>query len=249
MNYWLVVTLHAPFASFGENAGNVQRGSALRPSRSSLIGLAGAALGVDREDVTAQRELSRSFLTATRTIDPGTPVADFHTFQSLPRGKGPVTTRAEALTGHRDDLNTSITRRDYRACGLWQAAYMNAQGATLSLEGLAAAFARPHFALWLGRKSCPLSHPLAPQLITTDDVSAAFASQAAMVGLTADADGGVLAVDERIVTAGAARTGNSSRRERRTDEPGDRSTWQFSARYEHVYSMPKASTGQAGDRI
>ena len=47
---WLIITLAAPFASFGEEAGNVRRGTADRPTRSALLGLAGAALGIDRVD-------------------------------------------------------------------------------------------------------------------------------------------------------------------------------------------------------
>lgn len=245
MTAWLVVTLSAPLASFGEEAGNVQRGTALRPTRSALIGLAGAALGVKRSDAEAQKRLAASLLTATRTIDPGSPVSDFHTYESLPRGKGPVQTRAEALIDHRQDLNTSITRRDYRAGGLWQAAYMKTPDAVIGLEDLAAAFERPRFALWLGRKSCPLGHALTPRIVESEDVSTAFATQAAGVALTARAPAGTLAVDERVIAAGAARPANASRRERRMDEPGNRTTWQFGPRYEHVYAMPATRAPQA----
>ena len=50
MTEWLIIHLAAPFASFGEEAGNVRRGTADRPTRSALLGLAGAALGIDRAD-------------------------------------------------------------------------------------------------------------------------------------------------------------------------------------------------------
>ena len=61
MSGCLVVVLAAPLASFGENAGNVRRGTADRPTRSALIGLAGAALGVERADSTGQQKLVDSF--------------------------------------------------------------------------------------------------------------------------------------------------------------------------------------------
>jgi len=67
----LVAFIAAPLASFGEESGNARRGSADRPTRSALIGLAGAAIGVEREDAEGQRALAASFLTATRTLSPG----------------------------------------------------------------------------------------------------------------------------------------------------------------------------------
>ena len=139
-------------------------------------GLAGAAIGVEREDAEGQRALAASFLTATRTLSPGTPLADFHTFQSLPESRGPVATRADALA-RRADLETSITRRDYRSDGRWQVAYVaQHDSATISLEALRRAFLHPRFALWVGRKSCPLAHPLAPTLVESETIEAAFAA-------------------------------------------------------------------------
>ena len=46
---WLVILIAAPLASFGEEPGNARRGSSDRPTRSALLGLAGAALGDRRE--------------------------------------------------------------------------------------------------------------------------------------------------------------------------------------------------------
>ncbi|CAN0539557.1 unnamed protein product, partial [Scytosiphon promiscuus] len=111
MTEWLVVTLAGSMASFGEEAGNAQRSTADRPSRSALIGLAGAALGILRDDTEGQRRLARAFRIATWTLQPGTLLSDFHTYQSLPSSAGRPSTRAEALK-RRSDLATSITRRE-----------------------------------------------------------------------------------------------------------------------------------------
>ena len=248
MSGCLIVVLAAPLASFGENAGNVRRGTADRPTRSALIGLAGAALGVERADSAGQAALADSFLTATRTLRPGAVLTDFHTFQSLPTGKGPAGTRAEALA-FRDDITTSITRRDYRSDGLWQAAYCVRPGAAISLDGLRDAFLQPRFMLWAGRKSCPLAHPLAPLLIESDDLESAFAEHARWVDAKNKKDTksgrngrpfigagpSVLAVDDRIP---ASPTNRPARLHRRNDEPGDRTLWHFGRRAERVYPMP-----------
>lgn len=248
MSGWLVIVLAAPLSSFGEDPGNARRGTADRPTRSALIGLAGAALGLDRADHAGQRALAGSFLTATRTLRPGSPLSDFHTFQSLPAGKGPAATRGMALA-RRGDLETSITRRDYRADGLWQAAYCTRPEAAISLETLRDAFLRPRFALWVGRKSCPLAHPLAPRLVNSEDLEAAFVEHAQFV----DAKNGraviggarsIVAVDDRVATP-TSTSNRPARLHRRNDDPGDRLRWHFARRAVRVYPMLRV--GESGD--
>jgi CRISPR system Cascade subunit CasD len=230
---WLVVLIAAPLASFSEEPGNARRGSADRPTYSALLGLAGAALGVERADRAGQEALAASFLTATRTLAAGAPLSDFHTFQSLPTARGAVATRADALA-RRSELETSITRRDYRSDGQWQAAYTTRDGASVSHDDLRAAFLRPRFALWAGRKSCPLAHPLAPLLVATNDVETAFAAHERHVGLPSRSSSTTIAIDSRIAPLTRA---NAARQLRRMDEPEDRMRWQFSARYEVVFRM------------
>ena len=230
---WLVILIAAPLASFGEEPGNARRGSADRPTRSALLGLAGAALGIERADSDGQRALGDAFLTATRTLSPGAPLSDFQTFQSLPESKGPVATRADALA-RRGELETSITRRDYRSDGRWQAAYVSREGAAISLESLREAFLRPHFALWAGRKSCPLAHPLAPFVVDADRVEVAFTAHVREAGLVDAGAATTVGLDARLAPPAGA---NVARRQRRPDEPGDRIRWHFSARDEVVFRM------------
>jgi CRISPR system Cascade subunit CasD len=236
---WLLVTLMAPFASFGERAGNVERSTSERPTRSALIGLAGAALGIRREDSSGQAKLAASLRTATLTVDAGRLTTDFHTFQSLPAGRGSrPETRAEAL---RDRLAvaTSITRREYRADVWYEAAYALAEGALITLAELEAAFRRPAFALFLGRRSCPLGAPLEPRIEDAADLVELFSRRHAARTAQNDRLGG--APRERraprtIAAESAADLGRTNvvpRRLRRVDDPGDRGTWQFSARDEY----------------
>jgi CRISPR system Cascade subunit CasD len=229
---WLVILIAAPLASFGEEPGNARRGSSDRPTRSALLGLAGAALGIERADAERQRALFVSLLTATRTLSPGGPVTDFHTFQSLPESAGRVATRADALA-RRTELETSITRRDYRSDGCWQAAYVASDTTVVSLQDLQKAFLRPHFALWAGRKSCPLAHPLAPTIVEAEDAETAFRSHARTLGLN-ERSATSVAIDSRLATSARF---NNARRHRRQDEPGDRVRWHFAARDEIIFRM------------
>ena len=242
MTRWLVVTLMAPLASFGERAGNVERPTADRPTRSALIGLAGAALGIRRADHEGQRRLAASFRVATATPGAGSLVSDFHTYQSLPSSsRPPPQMRPEALA-RRTDLVTSITRREYRADVWHEAAYALQDGAHWKLEDLSDAFRAPRFTLSLGRKSCPLSAPLDPKIIEADDLGEVFRQRR---GESAWLDSKTPVFDRRrwrhrqgaIAAERREDLGAANRRlrqHRRHDEPGDRLAWQFSARREFV---------------
>ncbi len=241
MTRWLAVTLMAPLASFGERAGNVERSTADRPTRSALIGLAGAALGVRRADSEGQVRLARSFRIATQTLGAGTLVADFHTYQSLPSSKGRPATRADALA-RPDDLATSITRREYRSDVWYEAAYAQNDGARWSLDELRHAFRYPVFTLFLGRKSCPLGAPLDARIDDAETVDELFArrrsaspyldvEKAVFDSRARRHRAGPLAAERQDDLGGA---NLPVRRHRRMDEPGNRLTWQFSARTEFV---------------
>lgn len=230
---WLIITLAAPFASFGEEAGNVRRGTTDRPTRSALLGLAGAALGIDRADAEGQRALAASFRVATRTLCAGTLVTDFHTYQSLPSAKGRPHTRAEALS-HPLDLATSITQREYRTDVRYQAAYRAISGGQHSLQDLKIGFEKPAYTLYLGRKSCPLSHPLAPEIIEAQTVIDAFKRHSdgpnnPSAGLRTY---GLIAVEDR---ADLGSPDAPLRTRLRMDEPSDRTSWQFGQRREYEY--------------
>lgn len=238
MQEWLVICLRAPLGSFGENAGNAERDTADLPTRSALIGLAAAALGIEREDMQGQARLAQGLVTAGGLYDRGTPLADFHTFQSLHQaGKG-AATRAEALakTAH---LETSISRRHYRADGLWQGAYRLSEQAdeSLTLEALRQAFETPRFVLYLGRKSCPLSHPLVPRIVTAQTLVEAFKAQFETVSQTLGRRGTGL----QLVSVERRDDGPASNRQRvhtRHDDPRDRSKrWTFGDRPEWRFAI------------
>ncbi len=224
MSAWLIVTLAAPMASFGEEAGNVRRGTTDRPARSALLGLAGAALGIDRADPEGQRALAASFRVATRTLCAGTLATDFHTYQSLPSAKGRPRTRGDALA-RSADLATRITYREYRVDVHYQAAYRARSGGQYSLWDLNAGFEKPAYTLYLGRKSCPLSRPLAPEIIEAQTIIEAFKHYS-------DQSNGLIAVEDR---ADLGSPHAPLRTRLRMDEPGDRTSWQFGQRREYEY--------------
>lgn len=235
MAAWLVIVLQAPFASFADAPGNAVRKTSDMPTRSALLGLAGAALGITREDQERQQELARTLVTAVALLEPGSILSDFHTFQSLHQAGRGAPTRADALR-RKDQVETSITRRDYRTDAIWQGAYRLASeaGAT-SLEELATAFCRPSYALYVGRRSCPPSHPLNPRIYPVQDVRTAFATHAAETEALAGKVPRIISLEDRYDAPGANALSHHVRR----DDPLDRSIrWTFAERAEWRLAPP-----------
>lgn len=172
---YLMIQLIAPMGAFGLAGGHEYRRSAHYPTRSALIGLAGAALGVLRCDKEGQGAL-RALSTAIALYRVGTGLRDFHTMETIPaaRIKHPRT-RAHALKELKPSDNaTSITRRDYVTDCAYTAAFWRRSDNAPPLSQLALAFKKPTFVPYMGRKSCPLSHPMNPVLLDAEDAKAAL---------------------------------------------------------------------------
>jgi CRISPR system Cascade subunit CasD len=164
MPAYLTATLYAPFASFGGLAVGERRESETRPTRSGLIGLLGAALGIERADEAGQQALSL-YGFATQTSAGGQPLTDYHTAQMPGQKRNRrFFTRAGELGVPKTELNTVLTSRDYRMDTLFIWAIWPREGSVWTLHELATSLNRPRFSLSLGRKSCPLGLPLAPHI-------------------------------------------------------------------------------------
>lgn len=223
MAEFLVFTLAAQIASFGGLAGHERRGSDTWPGRSALIGLLGAALGTSRDDAAGQAALAElSF--AVGALETGAPLRDYHTVQTVPQKYKRPATRADALRMAADDgnLNTTITVRDYR-CGVLHA--VAAWGGGVPLDTLKGALERPHYTLYLGRKSCPLSAPVGPDIVTAADPAEALGHAQLPEWYSGSPTPRFIASEWPDDIDGFDHTA-----EWRHDEPVDRRAWHFAAR-------------------
>lgn len=211
---YLVFSLSASLGSMGELAGHERRGSLLWPGRSALIGLMGAALGIRRDGDFSGLD---SLKIDVAVFDSGTVLRDFHTIQSVPAAavKKP-NSRPEAIRKAGGRLTTSITLRDYRAGVFYGVAVQGER-----LEEIAAALRKPHFTLYLGRKSCPLSSPLNPQVVQADTVEEALRQVKVPFWLSRHVD-----LSEKVMVVGE----QGSQRDYVHDVPLDRQRWHFAAR-------------------
>jgi CRISPR system Cascade subunit CasD len=164
---YLVFRLYAPLASWGEIAIGESRHTAHYPSKSALIGLLGAALGINRDDEEQQQRLQQGYAFAVELFTAGSLLRDYHTAQ-VPDSVGKFTyrTRRDELVLGKERLGTILSSREYRTDVLALASVRALDNAPYALAEIQEKLLKPVFHLYLGRKSCPLAAPLNPQLLT-----------------------------------------------------------------------------------
>ena len=238
MTEFLVFTLAAQIASFGGLAGHERRGSDTWPGRSALIGLLGAARGTRRDDASGQAALA-SLSFAVGAFETGVPLRDYHTVQTVPQKFKRPASRADALrmAEKQGDLNTVITMRDYR-CGVLYAVAV--WGGDIALTDLEEALRHPRFTLYLGRKSCPLSAPVKPQILDAEDPVEALRAADFPKWHRGSAEPRFIASEWPADMAGFQET-----TEWRHDEPLDRRQWHFAARQLRMHRPTRGDAGAA----
>jgi CRISPR system Cascade subunit CasD len=249
----LLFRLYGPLASWGEIAVGENRHTAGYPSKSAMLGLIGAALGIARDDEERQRQLQEGYALAVEVFSAGYLLRDFHTAQVPDSvGKFSYRTRRDELILGKDRLGTILSSREYRSDALALVALRALDDAPFSLAAIKDKLLKPVFYLYLGRKSCPLAAPLSPQLLSEQaNFLAAFkaychqpllAKAKPLDGKPAQADCYWLGINgERQYywegTAGDFSDNQDliSRRQTRTrhDQPLSRQRWQFTPRQEH----------------
>lgn len=242
MRDYLVMRLYAPLASWGEIAVGEMRHSAAYPSKSALLGLLGAAMGVQREDESAQGQLNAGYAFGVKLCSAGFPLRDYHTVQA-PQSKAKeryYTRRDEVMRG---ELNTLLTEREYRCDALSVVAVAALEYAPLSLNELADKIKSPYFPLYLGRKSCPLAVPLMPRVNMFASLKKALDSfdEVALPGIVSVKQMAYLLRldkspryywDESLHDVAGMSIDMTLNR---NDQPLHRGRWQFAPRREHLH--------------
>jgi CRISPR system Cascade subunit CasD len=210
-----------------------ERPSDAHPSKSAILGLLAAAMGVRREEEERHVLLAATYGFAVRVEAPGLLLRDYHTTQAPPERRKVVHyTRRDELRA--DDLNTILSSREYRCDALYTVALwvINRESLPFTLDELAEGLRQPRFVLYLGRKSCPLALPVQAVVITAPNLEAAFAQidfkDAEDVGRLQQKR--ILLCWEPGAEVGAWQPLQTVTRR---DHPLSRRRWQFSERSEH----------------
>ncbi len=143
----LLMLLAGPMQSWGHRSRFDDRDTGLEPTRSGVIGLICAAMGIPRDG-----DLSRfdSLRMGVRIDSPGRPAIDFHTAMRVVRADG---------TLDRDDAKNTVTsHRHYLGDARFIVGLEHEElGLVREIE---AALRNPRWPLFLGRKSFPPSLPV-----------------------------------------------------------------------------------------
>lgn len=183
----LCFTLAAPYGAWGAasqpSATTAWKATELDPPKSAIVGLLGAALGMERAGLGGLADRVR---VAVRTVlrPVRDPRPDYHT---ISRAHRPTDrdrwSRFEelrpALSGQ-EHAGALLSAREYWSCGVWTVALTPAalipaalipadgpEGAADAalLDRLHAALRAPRWALYAGRKACTLGLPPAPAVL------------------------------------------------------------------------------------
>jgi CRISPR system Cascade subunit CasD len=152
---YLAMILDAPLQSWGFDSRFQRRTTALHPTKSGIVGLLCAALGLakgsqaETEWLPKIAKLRMTVVTIPRTVSqehiPLRRVEDFHTVENTRRASG------------QPNPDPVVTRRQYLVDALFGVLLA---GETEMLTRIADALKNPTWGVWLGRKSCIPSAPL-----------------------------------------------------------------------------------------
>lgn len=161
MTTTVLLRLEGPLQSWGTRSRFPDRDTESEPSKSGVLGLVGAALGMPRDDEALLARLAASAM-AVRVDREGSLLGDYHTV-------GGGTFRGQPH-GVFEAKGTVLTRRHYLQGASFLAALAFDEGALA--ERVDAALGAPVWPLALGRRACVPSLPVRAGLVSLSPLEA-----------------------------------------------------------------------------
>ncbi|MEM9102450.1 MAG: type I-E CRISPR-associated protein Cas5/CasD [Pseudomonadota bacterium] len=242
MQEYCVFRLYGPMASWGMPAVGGDRATSLSPTRSAIIGLVAAALGIKRSEEAALQALGDSLFIGSKQCAPSTLIRDYHTTQ-VPSANKKIQHLTRTSELQEKKPNTILSSRDYRCDALWIIAIRLKPKATIDLAQIQQALAKPKFALYLGRKSCPLAAPLHPQCITASHLREALDNTFPSLLSHEKSDEYYLKIHDTATYFWEGDVDEIPHKDVITtypwDEPLNRARWQFQQRAQHQLTLSR----------
>lgn len=129
------------------------------PTRSAIMGMLGAALGITRDQYHQLFDLSKQLKIAVQVNNAGEKIVDYHTVQNFRSPMGKI------------QKGTKPTYREYW-CDSAHSFAVTADSETIDM--LAEQVRTPVFTIFQGRKSCPLTRPLFERIVELDNPAEAL---------------------------------------------------------------------------
>lgn len=233
MTAFLLATLYAPLASWGDIAVGEVRDSWEYPSRSAILGLLAGALGVEREEQARHDSLDQGLGIAVRADAIGSAMVDYHTVQTVAAKhlkRHPPATRRALLAAAPPE--TMVTRRTLRCDASYTVALWTTPASSVRLDELVQALRAPCFTPYAGRKANAFALPFNPQVVEASSLAAALRKRSAPDGLgrqVHDRTGTPVRVVHDACDGFASGLDTKQQVQRRDTSP-HRGRWQFAER-------------------
>ena len=183
MARFLILRLDGPMQAWGTHTFEDYRPTNIFPTRSGLLGLIGACLGIERADREALSRLAESVQLTVRVdrtalrpeLDGESEVhspsksvvklVDFHTVLNARKVDGSIS------------KFPVVSQREYLHDAAFTLAIGERPRSTVNLDRIAEALRRPRYTPVLGRRSCPIARPLLDEgsPVAAEDVLQALA--------------------------------------------------------------------------
>ncbi len=255
---YLLFRLYGHMSSWGDIAVGDIRPSFHYPSKSAIIGLIAASMGIRRDKHEKHSELAK-LIFSVRIDAPGVPIEDYHTVQTpyeqtiKNNRTNACWTRIDEIKAIKNRIKTEnsgdarkqagaiTSRRTYLCDAVYTIALCEDETKVINwhvleisgLQDVGQFLLKPEFITYLGRKSCPLSLPMEPQIIHAVNCKEAFRQTkfTKYNELTL-----IFSEKDNIRYYSEEKIEYSQMKLVRRDQPVNRMTWQFTERDEYYFS-------------
>ena len=151
MQNFLILKLQGAMQAWGTHTYEDYRPSNIFPTRSAIVGLLGACIGIDRDDIESRQALNASFtltVRADRKNNPVIRITDYHTVLDARKVDGSA--RKDAI----------VSQREYLCDAEFTLALSFHDNAEYGIDEVKKAVQLPRYTPFLGRRSCPIHRPL-----------------------------------------------------------------------------------------
>lgn len=183
MRRFLILKLQGPMQAWGEHTLEGIRPSANLPTKSAIIGLLGACLGIRRNNHDSLNMLVKVIQMAVRVDRQEMnmeKIADYHT----------ILDARKDYSGLKSHANSIQTWREYLCDAAFTVAVWQTEAAAKTIDRIRNALNRPYFTPYLGRRSCPIARPLFEKIVEAGNFKDALS--------TIPPSGGAIYSDEDI---------------------------------------------------
>lgn len=179
MQDFLIIKLQGAMQAWGGHTFENYRPSHIFPTRSAVVGLLGACLGIDRADIQSRADLNSSFELTVRADRRKVQTKQFGQIKEKTLTMQKMTDFHTVLDARKVDgsprKDAIISRREYLCDAEFSLALGFRNNAVFSLEKVKDAIQKPHYTPTLGRRSCPIQHPLFKMIISAENAQQALA--------------------------------------------------------------------------